>query len=217
MIETAYCVYPLDNATNPSILKQFNGTKYVYPDTLNDLICKRCGKICEKDALSRGISDTVRFTSRRSILGSMDDFYVVHHDFRVILDRILFEYVDFYPISNTKYYVACAKSCIQPIGGDPAYRVNNNRCINCNRYREIVWGNSPPIFPINPSFASVNLESVQGRREVWLVSSQVADLFRNLSPKISGMLLEPKVINVIDENMTESIHDVTIDTDQRMP
>ena len=198
MIKTMYGISPHDSVNEPFVLRRMSKGKLVVMDEYQDLACKTCRKVNEKAALSRGIQEEVVVKSKRPFLPAADDFYLVDERGKQIFSSVLPDEIDYYRIPSSTFYVASAKVWLQPEESDPAYRFLNGRCAECDRAREVYWGKLPRVPPTIVDlkrFVAINLESMQGARETWFVSKDVADELRNVSPRLTGMAIVPKEIN----------------------
>ena len=93
-------------------------------------------------------------------------FYLLDERCRAALSCILPEEFDYYPIPSSYFYVASAKTWLFPKPMDPGYRFGIDVCRECGRPREIVWSKLPPTIAVNKQFLAINLEGIQGARNL---------------------------------------------------
>jgi hypothetical protein len=193
MIRVMYKITPHDTVTQAFVLRRIKD-RLVVMDEYQDLVCKKCGKVDEKAALTRGIFPEVVVKSKRPFLASLDDLYLVDQRAREVLSRILPDELDYYPIPSSQYDVASPKVWLQPEETDPGFRFVRGQCKGCGRPGEVIWGNTAPTIAQTGPCLGVNLESTQGARVVWLVSEDVADQLKEVSPPLTGMVVTPKEV-----------------------
>lgn len=194
MIKALTAIYAHDTVNEFFVLRDVKQGKLCALQAYEDLVCPKCKKIDEKAALERGVQANVTVKSRRAFLGSADDFYIVNESSKAALLSLFAEEIDFFPIRSSLHFVASAKTWVQPNPLDPGFRFGRDQCSKCGRYREVVWGKVPPQLPSSSRFVAVNLESIQGAREVWLVSGDAAESLRKMKPALSGLVLSPKEV-----------------------
>jgi hypothetical protein len=190
-----YVIYPRDSAHEPFVLRRMGERKLVVMEEYQDLVCQKCGKVNEQAALARGIQGEVVVKSKRPFLGSADEFYLLNERGKQTFSGILPDQIDYYRIPGSAFYVACARIRLEPEESDPGFQFIRARCKQCGRPGEVIWGKGRPrIGGIKPML-SVNLESVQGARQIWLVSAEVANVLKKVSPPLTGMALVPKEVD----------------------
>lgn len=195
MTFTMYNISPHDTVNAPFLFWRVHANgRLVVMEEFQDLACKSCHKVNETAALSRGIPASVVVKSKRPFLLSQDEFYILDDRSMQLFSRLLPGEIDFYPIPSSPFFVASGRNWVQPDSNDPGFRFGRDRCTECGRVREVVWGRVPPTLASSP-FISVNLEGIQGAREAWLVSKEVADELRKVSPPLTGMAIIPKQID----------------------
>lgn len=196
MIYTMYQITPHDSVNAAFVLRCDNPDgKLIIMEVYQDLVCKKCRKVDEKAALIRGIQEEVVVRSKRPFLASFDNFYLLDERSREVFSTILPDEIDYYRIPSSAYYVALPQVWMQPEPTNPGFRFERERCNECERFREVVWSIVPPIIHGQKRFCAVNLESIQGARVLWLVSKEVADELKTISPPLTGMVLVPKEID----------------------
>ena len=187
-------VLPHDTVNSTFVLKRMKDGRLVVMEQHEDLVCKKCGKVDEKAALARGIQPEVVIESKRPFLGSLDDFYVLDDRSKKEFSRILPDELEYYPIPSSSYSVASAKVWSQPEEADPGFKFETGKCKECGRPKGVYLGKSPPTIPGERRFYCINMESRQGARETWIVSRDVADELKKVSPRLTGMVLVAKDI-----------------------
>ena len=196
MIRTMYVLHPHDSVNQPFILRQDDPAgRLVVMDVYQDLICPICGKLNEKTALERGIQAGIIVKSKRPILGSYDSFYLVDERGKQVFSTILPDQIDYYKIPSSTFYVASAKVWLEPEESNPGVEFERGRCKQCGRAGEVLWGKKPLKVPNFQPFFSLNLEGRLGARETWLVSKEVADQLKKVSPPLTGMDLDPTKVD----------------------
>jgi hypothetical protein len=196
MKQVLYAIYPHDSVNESFVLRRTNDEELVVMDEYADLVCAKCRKVDERAAFSRGIQDGVVINSKRPFLASSDDFYVLDERAKCIFSAILPDVIDYFRIPSSRFYVASAKIWRQPVETDAGFRFVGGNCKECGRPREVVWGKVPPTLLGTNQFQAVNLESVLGARETWLVSKEVADELQRAVPPLTGMAIVPKDVEI---------------------
>jgi hypothetical protein len=192
MIRGIFMVFPHDTINSTFVLKRMKDGKLVVMDEYEDLVCKKCGKVDEKAALARGIRSKAVVKSKRPFLGSLDDFYLLDERSKKEFTRILPDELDYYRIPSSSFFVASAKVWLLPNEADPGFKFEGDRCKACGRPKGVYLGKSPPTIPGEKQFVCINMESRQGARETWIVSKEVANELKEVSPPLTGMVLVPK-------------------------
>jgi len=195
MINVMYAIYPHDSVNEPFVLRCMSQGKLVLMEEYQDLACEKCRKVDEKAALARGIQAEVVVRSKRPFLGSSDSFYLLDQRSKEVFATVLRDEIDYFRIPSSPYYVATAKVWLQPEETDPGFRFGRDKCKECGRAREVVWGKVPPTIPGQNRFLAINLESIQGARETWRVSKDVAEVLKKASPPLTGIVLVPKEVD----------------------
>src|SRR5262245_6265853 len=114
MSRIMYAVYPQDSIHQAFILWCMGKQRLIVMQQYADLVCQRCGKVDERAALARGIQASVTVKSKRPFLGSDDDFYLLDERAKKAISGILPEYIEYYRLPSSPYYVACAKVWMEP-------------------------------------------------------------------------------------------------------
>lgn len=140
MTETYFGLYPHDSTRAPFVLRRMVGDRLAVMDEYADLVCPTCRKVNERAALARGVLGEVVVRSRRPILPSDDNFFLLDERARRAFETILPGELDYFPVPSGAYSVACAKSRIEPAETNPGVRFASGRCKACHRPREVVWG-----------------------------------------------------------------------------
>jgi hypothetical protein len=192
-------IYAHDSVNDFFVLHEVRQGKLCAKKAYEDLVCQKCKKIDEKAALRRGVEIDGVVKSRRPFLGSAEDFYVVDERCKMTLSSLLPDEVEYFPLPPS-HWVASARICLQPNPEDPGFRCGRDRCRECGRFREVVWGKSPPRIPFASRFVAVNLESIRGAREVWLVAQDIAESLRKVEPALTGLVLSPKEVEIISND-----------------
>jgi hypothetical protein len=195
MIRSVYMVFPHDTVNSAFVFRRMKEGKLAVMDEYEDLVCKKCGKVDEKAALGRGIRPEVVVKSKRPFVGSLDDFYLLDERSKKEFSKILPDELEYYPIPSSSFFVASAKAWSQPDEADPGFKFEGRKCTECGRPRGVYLGKSPPTIREEKRFLCINMESRQGARETWIVSKDVADELKKLSPPLTGMVLVPKEVD----------------------
>ena len=197
MIRTMYVIYRHDSVNQPFVLRKENPAgRLVVMDEYQDLICPKCGKINEKIALARGIQAGVVVKSKRPFLGSYDFFYLVDERGKQVFSTVVPDQIDYYKIPSSNFYVASAKVWLEPEESNPGVEFARRRCKQCNRPGEVVWPRTNPLKVAHfQPFLSVNLEGGRGARETWVVSKEIADQLKKVSPPLTGICLSPTKVD----------------------
>jgi hypothetical protein len=190
-----YVIYPHDSAHAPFVLRRLGEDKLVVMDEYQDLVCQKCGKVNEKAALVRGIQRDVVVESKRPIIPSADNFYLVNDRGKQVFSALAPSEVDFYRIPASDFYVASARTWLQPQDNQAGFRFVGGRCSDCARAREVVWDKGPLEIGEFKPFLCINLENRLGACGLWLVSEELADQLKKTSPPLTGMVLDPKRVN----------------------
>jgi len=169
--------------------------KLAVMEEYESLVCKKCGKVDEKAAFAHGIQDEVVVRSKRPFLHSMDDYNLLDERAKLIFTALFPDEIDYYRIPSAAFYVASARSIMQPDETNPGFRfASPRRCPTCGRPKEVVWGQERLVIPNRMRFFAVNVEGILGTREVWHVSSDAAADLRKVSPPLTGMVLSPQEV-----------------------
>jgi phage FluMu protein Com len=187
-----YCVSPHDSINQPFILHQMRNGKLAVRPEFEDLTCTRCKKVNEKAALKRGVPRDMIVKSKRPILLSEEDLYLLDDKAQRVFSDLLPDMIDYYAIPNSSFFVASARDWMQPVEEDKGYRVINGRCQECGRLSEVYWSTEAPTIPQIKSYFCINMESRIGARETWIVTEEVASRLEAVSSKLSGVVLFPK-------------------------
>jgi hypothetical protein len=197
MIETYSVIHPRDSSRQPFVLRAMTSERIGVTGEYAHLICKRCDKINEKAALALGIRADVVVKSKRSILRSSEDFYILDDRAKGVFTTLFPDALDYFQIpSSPLFFVATARVCIQPHELNPGFRFACNPCGLCGRPGEVVWGKEPLVVPERRRLIAVNLEGRGGARGIFLVSPEAAKELKAVSPQLSGMVLSPRQIDV---------------------
>jgi hypothetical protein len=197
MIRTMYVIYPAyDTVHMPFVLRRMGEEKLVVMQQYQDLVCPKCGKVSEQAALARGISPEVVIKSKRPILISADSFNLVNERAKDIFSTLVPGEIDYYRIHSCGFYVASAKVWREPKEADSGFRFIGGRCPVCARPRGIIWDNKVPVrlAEFKP-FLCINLETRIGAMALWLVAEQLADQLKKVSPRLSGIHLDPMQVD----------------------
>jgi hypothetical protein len=200
VIHTLYNVSPHDSVHSPFILFRMNAEgRLAVMEEYGDLVCPKCHKVDERAALTRGILDEVVVRSKRPFVASLDCFFLVDDQGRKVFSEVLPDALDYFPIPSSGFYVATGSEKLQPDPADPGFRFVGGRCAVCRRPREVVWSRIPPTGIPLRSFTCVKMEGIQGGREAWLVSKEIAERLDRASPLLTGLgISSPKQIEVPD-------------------
>ena len=197
MADKVFAIYPHDSVHAPFILRRMKGGKLAVMDEYGPLICKRCRKVDERAALAQGICEEVVVRSRRPFLGSMDDHYLLDERAKQVFSALFADQIEFFAIPHSAFCVATAKEWLLPDESNPGVRFARPRCPECNRPGEVVWSKGPLAIGERKRFRAVNLESVQGARAIWLVTSEAAADLKKIAPALTGMVLSPKQVEIV--------------------
>lgn len=195
MIVNMYTIYPLDSVDQAFVLRRMGEHRLEVMNRYHDLVCPICGKLNERTALARGIQADVGIRSKRMILGSGDNFYITHEMAKCVFSSIIPEQIEYFAIPNSAFYVATARSRLEPKESDTGFRFVRRRCTACGRPGEVIWGKAALRVAEPKPFLAVNLEGVQGARETWIVSEEVANALRKVTPPLTGMVILPKEVD----------------------
>lgn len=190
-----YVIYPHDTVHQDFVLRRMGEHKLVVMEEYQDLVCHKCGKVNEKAALVRGIQADVAVKSKRPLIPSADNFYLVNERGKLVFSALVPGEIEYYRIPSSDFYVASAKIWLEPHEADPGFRFVSGRCNGCGRAREVYWGKAPPSLGELKQFTCVNMEGRMGARETWIVSEDVAEQLKKTSPPLTGMVLNPKQVD----------------------
>jgi hypothetical protein len=196
MVENVFAIYPHDTVHQPFILRRMKDGKLSVMDEYRPLICKKCRKVDERAALAQGISEEVVVRSKRPFLESLDDHYLLDQRARQLFTALFPDEIVCYAIPHSAFCVATPKVWLLPNESNPGVRFAGPRCPECNRPGQIVWGKGPLAVGERRRFRAVNLESVQGARAIWLVTSDAAAELKGISPPLTGMVLSPQHVEI---------------------
>jgi hypothetical protein len=198
MIDRAFAIYPSGSVRAPFILRRMKDGKLAVRDEYEALVCKKCRKVNELAALAQGIQKEVVVRSKRPFLGSADDFNLLDERAKQAFATLFPNEIEFFPIPTGPYCVASAKVCLQPEESNPGFRFAVPRCVECGRPGEVVWGKEPLTVAERKPFMAANVEGRIGARVTWIVSDEAAEVLRRITPPLTGMVLSPKQVNIID-------------------
>jgi hypothetical protein len=193
MIRDAYLVTPHDSVNQVFLFRRVNSQGVLsVKDEYQDLVCKKCGKLDEKSALSRGFLGRVDVRSKRPFVLSTDDFYLLDQRAEQIFRDLLPNQIDFFPIPSTQFSVATPKIWIEPHRSDAAFEFLDPTCIICGRPREVVFAKKkPPTLGDARPVLAINLETRLGAGLLWLVPKEVEAELRKLRPRLTGIVISP--------------------------
>jgi hypothetical protein len=194
MIRTMYVVYAHDTVQTAFVLKRM-GERLSVMEEYQDLMCQKCGKVNEQAALLRGIQPDVVLKSKRPLIPSADNFYLVNERGKQVFSALVPGEIDYHRIPSSDFYVASARTWLQPHEGDPGFRFVGGRCNACGRAREVIWDKGRVRLGEIKPFLCINLEKRLGACALWLVSQEVADELKKASPPLTGMVLDPKEVD----------------------
>jgi hypothetical protein len=197
MIHEMIWISSHDTINAPFVLRHIKQGKLVVMDEYQDLVCRKCGKVNEKAALTRGIQPEVVVKSKRPYLLSADDFCLVDERGKDAFSRILPNELEYFPIPSSRFYVsrfyvASARVSLHPVDSDPGYRFLSGRCHECGRRKEFYWSDACPTMEPPSRFTSIIFEDRQGGKETWFVTKDVAEQLKNTSPPLTGIAFLPK-------------------------
>jgi hypothetical protein len=189
-----YVVYPHDSALSAFVLRRMGEHKLVVMEEYQDLVCQKCGKVDEKAALVRGIRPGIVVKSKRPLIPSEDDFYLVNERGKKVFSEIVPDEIDYYRIPASDFYVASARTWLQPREGDPGVRFLGGRCNACGRAKEVFWGKGPVQLGQIKPFLCLNLEKRLGAFPLWLVSQEVAEELKKPAAHLAGVVFAPQEV-----------------------
>lgn len=163
-------------------------------DEFADLVCGGCGKVDELAALGRAPLPGGPLNSKRDILLSGDDFFLVSDRASKRLVAANVCGVEFVPIARATYAVVKPAVVVQTDPQLAGFERHGGACIRCGRPKELCVG--PLVrslsIPENPLclFTSVTWsESVRGRRARIFVTAECATVLKALG--LDGLQLLP--------------------------
>ncbi len=165
--------------------KDSTGTVVIRPE-YKDLVCPKCGKVPERKALERGISQEVVFSTTRDIFGSWETLDIVSIRTKNVLESIPNVDISYYPIPNKPdYFVALPNILLLPQKGHPRFYVHPE-CPVCGRFREAVWRRGAVELEVQVEVGAFALESSRGLMPAWFVSDQVKRQIKSMKPRLTG-------------------------------
>jgi hypothetical protein len=155
-----------------------------------DLVCRRCGKLDEIQALARGIEEDLEFPESRDFFHSQDHILIVRNDVRVLLLGLASFEVEYFPIPEyPELYAITPRTLVAPDQDSDAFRTIGSSCPACRRATEVVWGPGVPSIPEGPRILAFHLESRLGISPAWFVAGELAAALKSHEPKFSGLIL----------------------------
>ena len=170
MIHTRYVIYPHNSIHEAFVLRPEGEGKLVVMDAYRDLVCQTCGKVNKQAALARGIQPEVVIKSKRPMLMSSEGLYLLNETTKEAFSRLVPDEIDYLRIPSCGFYVACARSWVEPEGTNPGYRFTRHRCNECGRPGEVCWSKAPAWLTRVDPFICINMDTTLGAFPLWVVS-----------------------------------------------
>jgi hypothetical protein len=196
MVTTYYQIFPHDSVYDIFVLWDATGPKLELNAEYRDLQCQKCKKIDEKAALRRGLFPKEIPRTSRPFCRTCDGLYLLNRQAFEIFETIIPDKLDAFKLPGSDFYIASAKDWFLPQHGDLGVRFSRDQCKLCGRFREMTWSKNPPTIPGIDGFIAVNIESIRGAREIWIVSEDVANTLRSKKSQLTGISFSPKPIEI---------------------